>query len=140
MPLATVPRYRLDGDNLRFGLNRPKIPFYFLAIRFIILMISHHLSPAPWGINVHLSDASAHVSGNHIELCLDMFSQCLHCILERLMQTDNFHHFQGSLQMCVGGADAKSPATKVTSNGSIDVAFLDLLCTADIVILLCIGL
>lgn len=58
---------------------------------------------------------------------------------KRLMQTDNFQ-FQGSLQMCVGGADAKSRATKVTSNGSIDVAFLDLLCTADIVILLCIGL
>ena len=55
------------------------------------------------------------------------------------MQTDNCQ-FQGSLQMCVGGADAKSRATKVTSNGSIDVAFLDLLCTADIVILLCIGL
>lgn len=55
------------------------------------------------------------------------------------MQTDNFHQFQGSLQMC-DGEMLKRRATKVTSNGSIDVAFLDLFCTADIVILLCIGL
>ena len=44
-----LPRYRLDGDNLRFGLNRPKITCCCLAIPFIIPMISHHLSHTPWG-------------------------------------------------------------------------------------------